>query len=150
MGPSRQNIFIVWERGQVYLLFISNLSYIPVFVLAQRKNPERKIIPQTKKMGRKNRRNLKKGGNRKNVGKNGSSPRLKKLGKLKHPPMRLVKKPLSTMTKWAWQLMSSPAQAALVGVAAIKRKLLTQFTNPFILMKNYQTSPKIQMRQIWI
>merc|ERR1711971_302467 len=46
---------------------------------AQKKNHAKKIIRRTKKMGRKNQRNLKSIGKKKNVGKKGSSPRLKRL-----------------------------------------------------------------------
>ena len=118
------------------MLFLIVINHY--YFLAQKKNHAKKIIRRTKKMGRKNQRNLKSIGKKKNVGKKGSNPRLKKL----RPPMRPLRQPLPVLTRQP--LMPSPAQVVVL-------RLLIRSTNHF--MVNLMTklmSPKIRTCQIWI
>ena len=121
----------------LFLIVITQYA-LTYYFLAQKKNRAKKIIRRTKKMGRKNQRNLKSIGKKKNVGKKGSSPRLKKL----RPPMRPLRQPLPVLTRQP--LMPSPAQVVVL-------RLLIRSTNRFMgnLMTNLM-SPKIRTCQIWI
>ena len=120
------------------LLIVITQYALTYYFLAQKKNHAKKIIRRTKKMGRKNQRNLKSIGKKKNVGKKGSNPRLKKL----RPPMRPLRQPLPVLTRQP--LMPSPAQVVVL-------RLLIRSTNRFMgnLMTNLM-SPKIRTCQIWI
>ena len=119
----------------LFLIAITQYA-LTYYFLAQKKNHAKKIIRRTKKMGRKNQRNLKSIGKKKNVGKKGSSPRLKRL----RPPMRPLRQPLPVPTRQP--LMPSPAQVPVV------LRLLIRSTNHFT--QTNLMSPKIRTCQIWI